>query len=272
MDLLKQMMPDFECDYVALFEVTDYDRYWVDEDLQHRVGVRAVFYDYEDGEPRLEKYAEGGRGRRLEEGAFSEAERIAVKELVCKLERPLRTSILARECELQRRYSEMGYLAAMTGAGEMAIHKYDLALMQNQIAELQSVAREAELKAQKTAEEVEYWRNQAESLTEQTEDDDLIPPAVSAPMPSPFLPGNTPPIRPVATKAKPSPVFPMPPREVPVEPSGILSNPVVTAAVPFNFDLEMSDDLAGDWEYVGPEPAPAALDRPPRFPEIIRVE
>ncbi|MBW7938299.1 MAG: hypothetical protein H3C63_05625, partial [Candidatus Omnitrophica bacterium] len=124
MDLLNQMIPDFECDYVALFEVTDYDRFWVDEDLQHRVGVRAVMYDYESGSPKIEKFFQGGRGRRLEEGAFNEAERIAIKGLVESLEKPLRLSVKEREAELARRYQEVQIIAGKVGQSELAIHQY----------------------------------------------------------------------------------------------------------------------------------------------------
>lgn len=142
MDLLKKMIPDFECDYIALFEVTDYDRFWIDEDLQMQVCVRTVMYDYEDGQPRLEKFYCGARGRRLEEGTSSEAERIAIKGLVKELEDPLRRSVAERELELERRCHEVATLAALTSQREWAIHKTDLANMQNQVSNAQEQARD----------------------------------------------------------------------------------------------------------------------------------
>jgi hypothetical protein len=162
MELLKQMIPDFECDFVALFEVTDYDRFWVDEDLQHRVGVRAVLYDYETGDPKLEKFYQGGRGRRFEEGAFSEAERIAIKGLVEELETPLRRAVKERQKELERRTKEVGILAGRVGQRELAIHQYDLNLMQGQIRQSQEAARAAEREALKQSREAERWQKEAE--------------------------------------------------------------------------------------------------------------
>jgi hypothetical protein len=161
-DLLRTMIPDFECDYVALFEVTAYDRFWIDEDLQHRVGVRAVFYDYQDGGPRIEKFYEGARGRRLEEGAFSEAERIAVKGLVRELELPLRKSIEEREEDLKRRYSEVQMLANRVGQRELAIHQYDLNLMRNEIQKNQEAARQAQTALRHETQEKDRWKQEAE--------------------------------------------------------------------------------------------------------------
>lgn len=169
MDLLNQMIPDFECDYVALFEVTDYDRYWVDEDLQHRVGVRAVMYDYEDGSPKIEKFYQGGRGRRLEEGAFNEAERIAIKGLVDSLERPLRASVKEREAELARRYQEVQILAGKVGQRELAVHQYDLRLMQQEISRNQELARKAKSELEQQTRETDYWKQQVEKARSEAE-------------------------------------------------------------------------------------------------------
>jgi len=169
MDLISAMIPDFECDFIALFEVTSYDRYWIDHDLQHRVALRCVLYDYEDGGPRIEKYFAGGRGRRLEEGAFSEAERIAVKGLIEELERPLRKSIEERELELQRRYAEINELAVMTNQKEWAIHQYDLGLMAGQIAANRDKAAKAEWDKTQIERERDYWRQQAETSKETIE-------------------------------------------------------------------------------------------------------
>lgn len=163
MDLISTMIPDFECDFIALFEVTGYDRYWIDHDLQHRVGLRCVLYDYEDGGPRIEKYFEGGRGRKLEEGAFSEAERAAVKGLVEELERPLRKSIAEREEELRRRSTEIDRLASMTVGQEWAIHQYDLGYMKGRMAADQDRANAAERTRLQVEQERDYWKQQAEA-------------------------------------------------------------------------------------------------------------
>jgi len=277
MALLHQMMPDFECDYIALFEVTDYDRFWVDEDLQHRVGVRAVFYDYEDGEPRLEKYAEGGRGRRLEEGAFSEAERMAIKTLVCELERPLRTSVLARECELQRRYNEMSVLASVTGAQELAVHKYDLALMKQRIAEAESSAWKAETESKQTATEREYWKEQAEknqSLLEDAKKEKTQATAPSSGVKSGLLQDRTeraavpvpiaaqPSGGPAASKARAEPLSgyaPSPGRE-------LLKPPRI------DFDSVLGNQRDGDWEYADMEVGEAMPIELQTQPGVIRLK
>ncbi|GMV64759.1 MAG: hypothetical protein AMXMBFR75_05640 [Candidatus Hinthialibacteria bacterium] len=169
MDLLNQMIPDFECDYVALFEVTDYDRFWVDEDLQHRVGVRAVMYDYESGSPKIEKFFQGGRGRRLEEGAFNEAERIAIKGLVESLEKPLRLSVKEREAELARRYQEVQIIAGKVGQSELAIHQYDLKLMQEEIRRNQELARKAKSELEQQTREKDYWKQLVEKSRAEAE-------------------------------------------------------------------------------------------------------
>ena len=169
MNLISTMIPDFECDFIALFEVTSYDRYWIDHDLQHKVALRCVLYDYGDGGPRVEKYFEGGRGRRLEEGAFSEAERIAVKGLVDELERPLRRAVEEREKELQLRYQQIGELAALTNQQEWAIHQYDLGLMQGRMAAERDKAAQAEQSKVDLERQLEYWKQQAESNKEMAE-------------------------------------------------------------------------------------------------------
>ncbi len=162
MNPLKEILPDFQCDYVALFEVTDYDRFWIDEDLEHRVGVRAVLYDYETGAPKIEKYSEGGRGRRLEEGAFSEAERMAIKNLMAELEKPFRQSIKERQAELERRYSEVQILAGRVGQKELAIHQRDLSMMVAEIRKNQEIANKAKADYERQSQELNYWKQQAE--------------------------------------------------------------------------------------------------------------
>ncbi len=169
---LNEVLPDFQCDYIALFEVTDYDSYWIDEDLQHRVGVRAVFYDYETGAPKIEKYSEGGRGRRLEEGAFSEAERIAVKELVSQLEKPFRKSIKERQEELERRYAEVGMLAGKVGVKKLAIHQRDLSMMQAEVRKNQELASKAKAEYERQTQELNYWKQQAEQSKAAAEGED----------------------------------------------------------------------------------------------------
>ncbi|MCA9445761.1 MAG: hypothetical protein KC931_01505 [Candidatus Omnitrophica bacterium] len=170
MGLITTLAPDFECDFIALFEVTSYDRYWIDHDLQYRVGLRCVLYDYLDGGPRVEKYYQGGRGRRLEEGAFSEAERIAVKGLVGELERPLRRAVEEREKELERRYQEIGQLAALTNQKEYAIHDYDLGVLEGRAAAARDKAMMAEQSKSKMQQELEYWKQQAEANKQMAEE------------------------------------------------------------------------------------------------------
>lgn len=162
MDPLKEILPDFQCDYIALFEVTDYDRFWIDENLEHRVGVRAVLYDYETGAPKIEKYSEGGRGRRLEEGAFSEAERMAIRGLVAELEKPFRQSIKERQAELERRYAEVQILAGHVGQKELAIHQRDLSMMVAEIRKNQEIANKAKADYERQTQELNYWRQQAD--------------------------------------------------------------------------------------------------------------
>lgn len=189
MDLLKQMIPDFECDFVALLEVTNYDRYWIDEDLQHRVGLRAVMYDYEDGYPRLEKYYQGGRGRRLEEGAFSEAERIAVRGLVELLENPLRESVRLREEELQRRYQEIQILAGNVSQQQMAIHQHDLNLMIGEIQKARGAQLEAERLARTQAYQLDTLQREVDLLKGVESEDGLAEPAVAPPV-NPAFPSS----------------------------------------------------------------------------------
>ncbi len=266
MDLLRKVMPDFECDYMALFEVTDYDRFWVDEDLQYRVGVRTVLYDYQDGYPRLEKFHQGGRGRRLEEGAFNEAERFAVKGLVQALEKPLRESIRQREVELARRREEMTAIALGLGQRELAIHKYDLALMMNEVQKNQELARQARSDAQRCTEETAKWREEAaknKALLDQyqgqgTDEDASDPrlynrregcppdlrlmPSASPPAPSASLIAGTPPSTRQATSS---------------------------AAAARVVDLTQLLDQApgGEWEYVGPPPQEPPSPSRPTIPD-----
>lgn len=192
MNQLKVILPDFQCDYIALFEVTDYDRYWVDEDLQHRVGVRAVFYDYETGSPKIEKYFEGGRGRRLEEGAFSEAERIAIKGLVEQLEKPFRKSVKDRQEELERRYAEVEMLAGRVGQKKLAIHQYDLSLMQSEIRKNQELANKAKADLDRKNQEVEYWKQKAEQSQAEIEENSGKPKTYSSRRPCAASPQSAP--------------------------------------------------------------------------------
>ncbi|MCG3196193.1 MAG: hypothetical protein GHCLOJNM_00665 [bacterium] len=257
MDLLRKMMPDFECDYIALFEVTDYDRFWVDEDLQYRVGVRAVLYDYEDGFPRLEKFHQGGRGRRLEEGAFNEAERFAVKGLVQALEKPLRESIRQREIELARKREEMTAIALGLGQRELAIHKYDLALMMNEVRKSQELARKAQADAQRCTDETAKWREEAEknrALLEQYQGQ--AGEGTSAPQLYNQREGCPPDLRFMPSASPPAPSASLiagTPSSGPRTPAPAASARVV--------DLSWLLDQApgGEWEYVGPPP-----EEPPR--------
>ncbi len=203
MDPLKELLPDFQCDYISLFEVTDYDRFWIDENLEHRVGVRAVFYDYENGAPKIEKYYEGGRGRRLEEGAFSEAERMAIKGLVAQLEKPFRQSVKERQEELERRYTEVQILAGKVGQKQLAIHQRDLSMMLAEIHKNQEMAKKAKADYDCQTQELNYWKQQAEQCKTESGDKSgqvrtytrrnpcAILPSQSTPprlMPSPYTP------------------------------------------------------------------------------------
>lgn len=290
MDLLRQMIPDFECDYIALFEVTNYDRYWVDEDLQHRVGVRAVFYDYVDGAPRLEKYWEGGRGRRLEEGAFSEAERMAVKGLVEGLEKPLRASIAQREEELRIKNDEIMRLASLTATQEYAVHKTDLAEMQMKIECALTQAAQASQKVAETSKEVEFWRQQAaqsqallmqiqEKETQAKEGDPSklvpLPPRIETPY-TPPVPFSPPPLdEPISVPPSSGPQAKK--VDVPTGWTDAGSNVKSQSAVPRSisrpdqdvaYRMDWDVGLEEDWEYVGPEEYPGEDDGP----EVIRVK
>lgn len=285
MDLLRHMIPDFECDYIALFEVTNYDRYWIDEDLQHRVGVRAVFYDYVDGAPRLEKYWEGGRGRRLEEGAFSEAERMAVKGLVESLEKPLRASIAQREEELRIKNDEIMRLASLTATQEYAVHKTDLAEMQMKIECALTQAAQANRKVAETSKEVEFWRQQAaqsQALLMEMQEKGEEDPSELVPLPPRIeLPPALPPFSvPSPEKKSVSPPQGSSPQaeaiEIPSSWSAANANEGTGIPVPrtlspeprdLAFRMDWDEGLEGGWEYVGPEEYPGHDG-----PEIIRVK
>ena len=264
MELITKSMPDLECDFIALFEVTAFDRYWIDDVLNHRVAVRAVLYDYQTGDPRLERFSSGARGTDFEHGAFNEAERIAIKSLVQELDEPLREAVRERAEDLERKYQEIGMLANNVGKRELAIHQYDLALMQGKVQEAENLARTAQREAQraqseneKCRQQTEFWKNQASSTRQVYPKRSSNSSSHIGSAPITYYNGAGKPFAKSTTSnagiAKPPTLTAMA-----SDPTGPIAPPVgalLPRSIPsdINFEALLNDPPRSDWEFVGDE-------------------